>query len=196
MFGTTSGTRSTFFSFVVKWNSNGTGIKTVTSTGPFLHWNLQFQWKLHLWEEEEEESEENLILRHERVLHQLSPVLHPHNWLVLEVKQRLASLYPASTPSRPAKQRKLQLCGELLACLATLDRGYSPARTALLSEQSRTKVTSISSSSVSRNPTYQVALARQDYTAGHISRQQLERCLTENKFTIMYLAYQQARITS
>ena len=48
MFGTTSGTRSTFFSFVVKWNSNGTGIKTVTSTGPFLHWNLQFQWKLHL----------------------------------------------------------------------------------------------------------------------------------------------------
>ena len=49
MFGTTSGTRSTFFSFVVKWNSNGTGMKTVTSTGPFLHCNLQFQWKLHLW---------------------------------------------------------------------------------------------------------------------------------------------------
>ena len=48
MFGTTSGTRSTFFSFRCKVELQWNWDKTVTSTGPFLQWNLQFQWKLHL----------------------------------------------------------------------------------------------------------------------------------------------------
>ena len=61
--------------------------------------------------------------QYERVLHQLSSQLHPYNHLMIDVKQKLALLYgniaqySMVTMGRPAKQRKVQLCMDVLDCL-------------------------------------------------------------------------------
>ena len=68
--------------------------------------------------------QENGVVKHyERVLHQLSSLLHPYNHLMIDVKQKLALLYGniaqynLVTMGRPAKQRKVQLCMDVLDCL-------------------------------------------------------------------------------
>ena len=64
-----------------------------------------------------------VVEHYERVIHQLSSLLHPYNHLLIDVKQKLALLYgniaqySMVNMSRPAKQRKVQLCLEVMDCL-------------------------------------------------------------------------------
>ena len=59
----------------------------------------------------------------EHVIHLLSSQLHPNNYILIGVKQKLALLYgnihqyTMVSMGRPAKQRKLQLCMEVLDCM-------------------------------------------------------------------------------
>ena len=120
----------------------------------------------------------------ERALHQLSTQLHPHNYLLIDVKQKLAMLYGNTTEynmvemGRPAKQRKMQLCLDVMDCLSKIEIGYNTWRTKMLSELSRTKV----------------AMARQDFSSGKLSEAGMKAVMMENKFLMMYLAYQQAAV--
>jgi hypothetical protein len=67
--------------------------------------------------------EDGVVEHYERVLHQLSSQLHPYNHLMIDVKQKLALLYgnigqySMVNMGRPAKQRKVQLCMEVMECL-------------------------------------------------------------------------------
>ena len=67
--------------------------------------------------------EDDVVEHYERVLHQMSSQLHPYNYLMIDVKQKLALLYgniaqySMVTMGRPGKQRKVQLCMDVLDCL-------------------------------------------------------------------------------
>ena len=67
--------------------------------------------------------EDGVVEHYERVLHQMSSQLHPYNYLMIDVKQKLALLYgniaqySMVTMGRAAKQRKVQLCMDVLDCL-------------------------------------------------------------------------------
>jgi hypothetical protein len=67
--------------------------------------------------------EDDAVQHYERVLHQLSSQLHQYNHLMIDVKQKLALMYgniaqySMVTMGRPAKQRKVQLCMDVLDCL-------------------------------------------------------------------------------
>ena len=72
--------------------------------------------------------EEDVVQHYERVLHKLSSQLHPYNHLMIDVKQKLALLYgnidkySIMTMGRPAKQRKVQLCMEVMDCQAKVSQ--------------------------------------------------------------------------
>ena len=67
---------------------------------------------------------DGVVEHYERVLHQLSTVLHPYNHLMINVKQKLAMLYgnipqySLASMTRPAKQRKIQLCQDVIDCMS------------------------------------------------------------------------------
>ena len=68
--------------------------------------------------------EDSVVEHYERAIHQLSSQLHPYNYLMIDVKQKLAMLY-GNIPqykmvdmSRPAKHRKIQLCMGVMDCLS------------------------------------------------------------------------------
>ena len=67
--------------------------------------------------------DDGVVEHYERVIYRLSTLLHPYNHLVVDIKQKLALLYGniprynLSTMGRPAKQRKVQLCMDVLECL-------------------------------------------------------------------------------
>jgi len=76
----------------------------------------------------------------ERVLHSLSTILHPGNFLLLEMKQKLAMMYGNMMPytldkmSSPARERKIQLCHDVISSLSKLEAGLSTWHIAMLTE--------------------------------------------------------------
>ena len=56
--------------------------------------------------------------------------------------------------------------------------GYTPWRVKMLSELTKTKV----------------SMAREDHSQGIISNKDLESVLLQNKFLLLYIAYQQATV--
>jgi len=81
------------------------------------------------------------VIEHlERSLHQLSVKLHPGNFILLEIKQKLAVLYGNIFPftinrmSSPAKERKVQCCYEALTELEKLESGMSEWKMVLMTE--------------------------------------------------------------
>jgi len=76
----------------------------------------------------------------ERVLHNLAVVLHPGNYLLLEVKQKLGLMYGNMMPytwdrmKAPARERKVQLCHDVITSLSKLEAGLSPWHIAMLTE--------------------------------------------------------------
>jgi len=68
--------------------------------------------------------EDGAVEHYETVLHKLSSQLHQNNYLLIDVKQKLAMLYGNTAQysmlsmSRPAKQRKVQLCLDVMDCLS------------------------------------------------------------------------------
>ena len=57
--------------------------------------------------------------------------------------------------------------------------GYTPWRVKMLSELTKTKV----------------AIAREDFSQGQLSEAGLKAVLMQNKFLMLYIAYQQATVT-
>ena len=81
------------------------------------------------------------------------------------------------TMGRPAKQRKVQLCMDLMECLGKVETGgYTPWRVKMMSELTKTKV----------------AIAKEDFSQGKLSQEGLKSVLMQNKFLMLYIAYQQA----
>eukprot|EP00092_Neocalanus_flemingeri_P029048 GFUD01031534.1.p1 GENE.GFUD01031534.1~~GFUD01031534.1.p1 ORF type:complete len:540 (+),score=155.73 GFUD01031534.1:1-1620(+) len=76
----------------------------------------------------------------ERVLHNLAMVLHPGNYLLLDVKQKLGLMYGNIMPytmnriSTPVRERKIQLCHDVMESLSKLESGLSPWHIAMLTE--------------------------------------------------------------
>ena len=146
--------------------------------------------------------EEGVVEHYERIIHQLSSQLHPYNHLLIDIKQRLALLYgnvaqySMGNMGRPEKQRKLQLCMEVMDCLGKVriimyiiklmvpfaqveTSGYTPWRVKMLAELTKTKV----------------AIARENFSRGLLSEAGLKAVLMQNKFLLTYIAYQQVAVT-
>ena len=66
---------------------------------------------------------------------------------------------------------KYNLCSQV-------ETGYTPWRVKMLSELTKTKV----------------AIAREDFSQGHLSEEGLKGVLVQNKFLLLYIAYQQATV--
>merc|ERR1711892_468547 len=132
-------------------------------------------------------AQENGVVEHfERVIHQLSSQLHPYNHLLIDIKQKLALLYgnvaqySMGNMGRPAKQRKLQLCMEVMDCLGRVETsGYTPWRVKMMAELAKTKV----------------AIARENFSRGLLSEAGLKAVLMQNKLLMAYIAYQQVAVT-
>ena len=67
---------------------------------------------------------------------------------------------------------KYNLCSQV-------ETGYTPWRVKMLSELTKTKV----------------AVAREDFSQGQLSEAGLQAVLMQNKFLMLYIAYQQATVT-
>lgn len=89
---------------------------------------------------------EDSIIHWERVLHLTSSTLQPSHYLAIEVKEKLAILYGNMASyklpemSRPMKERKIQLCQDMLDVISIVDPGYTKTRGQMLSEMNRTKM--------------------------------------------------------
>ena len=62
--------------------------------------------------------------------------------------------------------------------LSQVETGYTPWRVKMLSELTKTKV----------------AIAREDFSSGLLSQEGLKGVLMQNKFLMLYIAYQQATV--
>ena len=123
---------------------------------------------------------ESLVDHHERTIHALSPVLHPDNWLMVQLKQELGLLYGTaggplqwSNLSRPAKERKLQVCQQVVEVLGKVEKGCSPLTTRMVGELTKARV----------------MLAKEDAAGGRLSMEQLQKIGMRAKFRMMHLAY-------
>jgi hypothetical protein len=122
---------------------------------------------------------EDTVEHHERVIHALAPALHPHHHLLLELKAELASLYGrpplgwAALP-RPAKERKVQVCHEVLAVLGRIEGTFSAERARVLGELTRARV----------------LLAREDHGAGRITARSMQAVLIQAKGVMLVMAAQ------
>ena len=119
---------------------------------------------------------------HERTIHALSPVLHPNNWVMVQLKQELSLLYGSaagggplqwSNLSRPAKERKVQLCQQVVDVLSIVEKGCSPLTTRMVGELTKARV----------------MLAKEDAAGGRLTMEQLQKIGMRAKFRMMHLAY-------
>ena len=91
------------------------------------------------------ESGDGVIEHYERVLFRLSSLLHPGNYLMLEIKQKLGLLYGNIFPhtinkmKTPAKERKVQVCEEVIRELTVLERGVSEMMIVMMTEVAKMK---------------------------------------------------------
>ena len=126
---------------------------------------------------------EKVVEHHERVVHALATVLHPHNWLMLGLKQELGLLYGSTLPwqemSRPAKERKMQCCQEVVEVLGQIEVGWSTARARVLGELTRARV----------------LVAKENAMAGRLGRQGLQKVLLQARMLMVHMAYQNNRMT-
>ena len=93
---------------------------------------------------------------------------------------KLISLYEGagSNLTRTELQRQVQLCSEVMECLARIDSGYSEWRTRILPALGRAKMMA----------------AHRDLQRGIIPKTRFDKLVMENRFMILYLAYQHARV--
>lgn len=117
----------------------------------------------------------------EEALYRLSSILHPHNYFNIQLKLRLVDLYssrPEVELSRTELQRQIQVCGEVTDCLTRVNSGYSAWRTRILPALA----------------TARLRVAGRDLRQGSISQSRYDKLVLENRFMMMYLAYQQAKV--
>merc|ERR1719154_153239 len=81
----------------------------------------------------------NLIEHMENFLHSKSTLLHPFNYIMITVKQKLAYVYGNCPPysketlPRPLMERKLQVCLDVIRALNQVDPGYNKWRGKVIS---------------------------------------------------------------
>ena len=118
------------------------------------------------------------VERCERLLHSFSTVLHPNNWLLVGVKQELALLYPSPGSkawqglARPGKERKVQVCQEVLEVLSKVEVVASGCQTRILGELT----------------TCRVMVAREDFLQGRIDRRGLQGVIVRAKVAMLIAA--------
>merc|ERR1712080_24110 len=84
--------------------------------------------------------EDDIIHHYERWLWIYSKLLHPHHYLLIDVKQKLGSLYGNFSPyllldlSRPLLDRKMQVCQDVLDVVSKVDPGYTKLRGKMMGE--------------------------------------------------------------
>ena len=129
---------------------------------------------------EEQSPGESKVDHHERTLHALSTVLHQDNYLMVQLKQELGLLYGSpggplqwNNLSRPAKERKVQVCQQVVEVLGKVEKGCSPLATRMVGEFTKARV----------------MLAREDTAGGRIKVEQLQKIAMRAKFRMMHLAY-------
>lgn len=126
----------------------------------------------------------DVVEHFEKVIHQLSPLLHPNNHLMINVKQKLALLYgniPQYTlagMSRPAKQRKMQCCQDVMDCMSKVELGVTTLQVKLMNEVVKTKD----------------VIAKEDFQAGLIDKKCFQSVLLRNKLQLLQLAFQQSKL--
>lgn len=122
----------------------------------------------------------NILEHYEKCLHQLADTLHPNHYILLELKQKLGLFYgnipnhSLGEMSRPAKERKLQVCHQVLHCFVKLDVFLGPHVTQIQTEMCRTRV----------------ALAKDDFSRGLLTRDEFKEVLRDNKLVLFCLSCQ------
>ena len=75
----------------------------------------------------------------EEMLYHFSSLLHPNNYIIIDIMHNLVHLYAAKPNlSRPEKERKIQLCVTVLETLVKIDPGFTKWRGTLLQEMIHT----------------------------------------------------------
>ena len=101
---------------------------------------------------------------------------------MVQLKQELGLLYGSaaaggslqwSNLSRPAKERKVQVCQQVVEVLSKVEKGCSPLTTRMVGELTKARV----------------MLAREDAAGGRLSMEQLQKIGMRAKFRMMHLAY-------
>lgn len=78
-----------------------------------------------------------------QVLHQFSSLLHPHHYQIIEIKEKLAQILGNFAPyslvgmPRHLKERKRQLCQDVLDVIGRVDPGFTKTRGIMLSEMNK-----------------------------------------------------------
>lgn len=130
------------------------------------------------------EEDVDTVHHYERVLHQFSTMLHPHHYQVIEIKEKLAQIlgnfapYTLHSMPRHLKERKRQLCQDVLDVIARVDPGFTKTRGLMLSEMNKVNL----------------ILAKEDLSKSMddiVYKKQWERACLEKQFLHMYLAYYQ-----
>jgi len=91
----------------------------------------------------------DLIMCYERLACVYSALIHPSNYLMHQLKEKLGILYgnvpsqPLSALSRPQLDRKIQVCMDVTDTLELLDPGYSRMKAKLQNEQIRARRLSV-----------------------------------------------------
>ena len=133
------------------------------------------------------ESDKDCVEHYERVLCKYSAILHPHHTVLVDIKMKLAQIlgnfapYQLMTMSIPLKERKIQLCQELLEVISKVDPGFTKTRGIMLSEMNKTKLI------LSK----QNLLSKPDAANDPRFKKQWEKACLEKQFLNMYLAYYQ-----
>ena len=132
------------------------------------------------------DSDKDSIHHLERILHDYSTRLHPKNYLLVDVKMKLAQIlgnyapYQLPTLPRPLQERKIQLCQEMLEVISIVDPGFTKQRGIMLSELNKTKL----------NLTKQ-NLSVPENKNSPLFKKLFERACREKQFLCMYLAHYQ-----
>ena len=132
------------------------------------------------------DSDKDSIHHLERILHEYSTRLHPQHYILVDVKMKLAQIlgnyapYQLTTLSRPLKERKIQLCQEVLEVISIVDPGFTKQRGIMLSELNKAKL----------------ALAKQNLSVPEnlnnpMFKKLFENACREKQFLCMYLAHYQ-----
>ena len=100
--------------------------------------------------------------------------------MMIELKQELGLLYGSgggplqwTNLSRPAKERKLQVCQQVVDVLSKVEKGCSPLTTKLVGELTKARV----------------MLAKEDAGKGRMTMEQLQKIAMMAKLRMMRLAF-------
>ena len=116
----------------------------------------------------------------EKSLNSILQIAHHCNYWSIQVQNKIIEeLIKIPKLNRTQLQRKIQLCSNVKDCLAKVDPGFSRWFCQLSMELSKARLEA----------------GRRDLNMGYITQKQMEKLMIDYRFNVMYLAYQQAKVT-